>query len=372
MDKKRKEKLLTQYYFNPKNAAAFSGPYKVFRVLDKRYPGKFSLNFIKRWLNSQDSYSLQKQIRHRFKTANVRVTYIGEQFDVDLMSVINLAKENDGIHYLLFAIDIFSRKLWVKPLKNKTAKVVLTAMREILAEQKPIKIRSDKGSEFNNQWFKKYMKDNDIYYFTTQNPAKANFIERCQRTIRTYLYRMMRQKGSYRYIDDLDNIIANYNSTPHRGLNYISPNDVNKDNEADLWAFMYLKKPKNMPKRKPEFHFRVGDLVRISFVKQPFRRAYQDQYTTEVFKVSGRLLKQGIPMYKLVDLKSDHIKGLFYTSELQRVDKDENTSLWFIETILKKRKKNKKLQYYVKWEGFDDRFNSWIDAADVKDARNSR
>ena len=370
MDKSQKESLLQQYYFDPKNDAAFSGPYKVFRVLDKRYPGEFTYSFIKRWLNNQDSYSIQRQVRHRFKTANVRVTYIGEQFDVDLMSIRNLAKENDGIHYLLFAIDIFSRKLWVKPLKNKTAKTVLSAMREILSEEKPKKIRSDKGSEFNNQWFKKYMKDNNIYFFVTQNPAKANFVERSQRTIRTALFRLMRQKRSYRYIDDLNNIVANYNASPHRSLNYIAQNDVNKANEADVWAFMYLKKPQHTTKRKPKFQLNIGDLVRISFIKQPFRRAYQDQYTTEFFKVSSRLLKQGIPMYKLVDLKFEHIKGLFYTSELLKVDKDETTSLWFVESVLKKRRKNKKLQYYVKWDGFDDRFNSWVDAASVKDISN--
>lgn len=65
-------------------------------------------------------------------------------------------------------------------------------------------------------------------------------------------------------------------------------------------------------------------------------------------------------MYKLVDLK-----GLFYTTELQKVNKDEN-SLWFIELILKKRKMYKKLQYSVEWQAFPKTFNSWVDADDVK------
>jgi hypothetical protein len=89
-----------------------------------------------------------------------------------------------------------------------------------------------------------------------------------------------------------------------------------------------------------------------------------------VFKVVGRLLKQGIPMYKLIDLNAEIIVGLFYTAELQKVNKDEN-SLWFIERILKKRKKNKKLQYFVEWQGFPKTFNSWIDADDVKDVTES-
>ena len=108
------------------------------------------------------------------------------------------------------------------------------------------------------------------------------------------------------------------------------------------------------------------DLVRISFGRQPFRRAYQEQFTTEVFKVFSRLLIQGIPMYKLKDLNGKEITGNFYSNELQKVEKDEN-SLWFIEKILRKRKLGKKKQLFVKWIGFSDEYNSWVDADDIKD-----
>ena len=120
MDKTKKEKILKEYYFNPAHAGAYAGPQKLFRVLDKKYPGQITLSFIQQWLNNQDSYSIQKQVRRRFRTPNDRVTFIGEQFDVDLMSVSNLAKYNDGVQYWLAAIDILSKKLWVKPIKNKT------------------------------------------------------------------------------------------------------------------------------------------------------------------------------------------------------------------------------------------------------------
>lgn len=56
---------------------------------------------------------------------------------------------------------------------------------------------------------------------------------------------MMRQKRNYRYIDDLNKLVDNYNATPHRSLNYLAPKDVNKGNEADVWTHMYLQKPKS-------------------------------------------------------------------------------------------------------------------------------
>ena len=96
------------------------------------------------------------------------------------------------------------------------------------------------------------------------------------------MYRMMRKNRSYRYIDQLQNLISNYNQSPHRSLGYIAPNDVNKQNEADVFAYMYLRKPKKL-RKKIQFRFRKGDLVRISHLKHPFRRSYQQQNTSEVF-----------------------------------------------------------------------------------------
>ena len=368
MDKEEKDTILNKFYFQETNPAAYSGPQKLFQVISKKYPGVFSLAYVKQWLNDQDAYSLQKPRRHRFKTASVRVSSLGEQLDIDLLSVFNLAEDNDGVRFLLCAIDILSRKLWVRPLKSKTAKEVLSAMKEILREISPLqikKVRADAGSEFVNKWFKKYMQDKGIYFFSTGNPPKANYVERVQRTLKEKLYRFMRHKRTYRYIDDLQNIVGSYNSTPHRSLGGISPDQVNKTNEADVWAGIYLSKSKKTTP-KPIFKFKKGDLVRVSFTRKPFQRAYQEQYSTEVFKIASRILKQAIPMYKLEDLLGSPIKGLFYSNELQLVNKDVN-SLWFIERILKRRKRNKKLEYFVEWQGFPKAFNSWVDASEVKD-----
>ena len=342
-----KEKILENYYFDVNNKAAYRGPKKLYLTLSKKYPGVFSLHYITQWLNKQDSYATSKQVRRKVRTPAVHVSSVDEQFDADLMSVGNLSKENDGIRFLLFVIDIFSRFLWVKPLKDKTAKSVLSAMKEVFKERKPIKLRSDKGGEFNNRWFKEYMKDKHVHYFVTQNAPKANYVERVQRTFRVMMYRMMRQKRNHRYIDDLDKLVKNYNSSPHSGLKGLAPKEVNKNNEVNVWADMYLKKSKPR-KSKPAFRFKRGDFVRLSFLKHPFRRAYEQQFTSEVFKIKSRFMKQGIPMYRIIDLKRDPISGAFYESELQKVDKSED-SLWYVEKILKKRKRQGKVQYLIKW-----------------------
>ena len=364
MNRTQKEKLLSEYYFILKQPGAYSGPQKLYRILQKTYPGVFSLHFITKWLNNTDAYSLSKEVRHPFKTSRVVVSSIDEQFDADLTSVENLKKDNDGVRFLLFIIDIFSRYLWVKPLKNKTAKSILTAVKDVFLDRKPKKLRTDKGSEFNNFILKKYLKQEHVYYFTTNNVPKANYVERVQKTIKVRLYRMMRRNRSYRFIDDLQDLVNAYNSTPHRSLNYLSPSEVTKENEADVFAYMYLR-PKNS-KGRLNYRLKKGDLVRISHLKHPFRRSYQEQYTTEVFRVAARQRKNGVPMYSLQDLNNQNIEGLFYWSELQKVEKDEN-SLWFIDKILKRRRKNGKLEYYVSWTGFPKSFDSWISSDQLQE-----
>lgn len=69
----------------------------------------------------------------------MRVTAIGELLDIDLLSMANLAAENDGVRFLLCAINILSRKLWIRALKNKTAKEVFSAMKDILRDISPTK-----------------------------------------------------------------------------------------------------------------------------------------------------------------------------------------------------------------------------------------
>ena len=266
MDKSQKEHILLEYYFNIKNPASFSGASKVQKVLEKKYPGIFTVHFIKEWLNNQDSYAVQKQVRHSYKTPSVQVVGLNDQADMDLMSVENISKDNDGIKYLLIVIDIFSRFLMVRPLLNKKAQTVLTAVKDILLHRRFTKIRTDFGSEFINQGIKQFMKKQNIYLFNTYSNHKANYAERVIRTLRNMIFRMLRYQRTYRYIDHLQDIVTSYNITPHRGLKGLSPINITKKNELKVWSSIYLKQ-KTFNKTPPHFKFKIGSLVRLSYVK---------------------------------------------------------------------------------------------------------
>ena len=370
------EKVLSNIYYNASKPAAYQGADKIRRTLKDEGNNDIGIHKIRKWLQNQDDYSLQKPVRRRFKRAQVVVAGPDEQLDIDLMDMQSLAKDNDGVKFLLVAIDVFTRFAWVVPLKDKTGKNVEKALSVILNDVEPKKIRSDAGGEFKNKWVAKLLKDKNIYHHITLNETKANYVERLNKTLRSIIFRYLTKHRSKRYIDTLQDLVKSYNSTPHRSLNNIAPKDVNADNAANLWAYMYLK-PKKKRKvdksikkgkktiRRHLYKYKIGQLVRISHLRRPFHRVHNEQWSYEVFKINRRFQMQGIPLYKLVDLMEDRIRGNFYQSELQPVNKSED-ALWEIEKIVKKRNKNRRVQYLVKWLGYSDRFNSWVDEADVQ------
>ena len=82
-------------------------------------------------------------------------------------------------------IDIFSRYLWLRPLKDKTAKNVLNAFKSIFdGGVKFLKIRTDGGKEFSNRFLQQYLKGKNIYHYITLNEKQANYAERVIRTLK--------------------------------------------------------------------------------------------------------------------------------------------------------------------------------------------
>lgn len=141
---------------------------------------------IKMFLQNQDAYSLQKKVRRKgFKRRRVVVQGLDYQWEADLADVQNLSEHNDGIKFLLVIVDVFSRFLWVRPLKDRKAKSVIEAFKDVLVgPRRPRAIRTDKGSEFYNRFLQQYLKDQGIKIFYALSETKANFAKRYIQTLK--------------------------------------------------------------------------------------------------------------------------------------------------------------------------------------------
>ena len=205
------------------------------------------------------------------------------------------------------------------------------------------------------------MKSLDIKLFSTKNETKANYAERVIRTLKTLLYRYFYKKQCYRYGDVLQDLVDNYNKRPHSSLQDLSPSDVNPNNEVMVWKRMYIDTAKVA--RKKQYKFRINDKVRISHLKYQFQRDYHQKWTEEYFKIHHRIRRESKNLYRLRDLLDEDIDGYFYENELQKIEKEDD-AVFRIEKVIRKRKKGKEI--LVKYMGWPNKFNAWINAENVE------
>ena len=64
------------------------------------------------------------------------------------MDMTKIAKYNDGYQYILLAIDIFSRYVWMVPLRDKSRNEVVHAFTKFFKEKVLKFASSDKETEF--------------------------------------------------------------------------------------------------------------------------------------------------------------------------------------------------------------------------------
>jgi hypothetical protein len=363
------EKYLESIYTNPKHSGSFSGPEKLYQAVKKE--GKFTIGRgrIRKWLQGNDTYTFNRIVHKNIKRNEVAVAGIDDMWDADIFFMKDYAKKNDGFQYVLLMIDIFSRYTWVRPLKTKYGKEIIEAMESIFVEgRQPVKLRTDKGREMTNVALQNFYKRRNIHHFCTHNETQANYAERCIKTFKTKIFRFMRHKNTH---SELQNFASGYNHAKHRSLG-MAPMDVDKDNEGEIRLQQYLIKhgrPKQKTKIKKEvkkrkrliFKFKIGDKVRIPIIKGKFDREYDQKWTTEVFTVSDRFKRRGIPVYILKDWNNDIMEGTFYAKEMQKVSIHDD-KLYVIEKVIKK----KRNMVFVKWRGWPSKFNSWIPSSEVK------
>ncbi|KAK3087426.1 hypothetical protein FSP39_005823 [Pinctada imbricata] len=356
------DNYLQSIYYEPSNPAAFSSEEKLYRAVKNR---GISRAKVKKWLQTQESYSIHKQSRTKINRRSVIATYKNHQWDIDTAVLDSYKKQNDGFAYFLLAIDIFSRFVWTAPLKTKTGIEVAQALEKIFktAGANPHYIRTDKGTEYLNSRVKKILTRKHVKHFVSQNSLKASYAERAIKTIKKKLFRLMTYKHSHQWIDYLEDVTQSYNNTYHHGIRK-APIAVNKDDRYQLWILQRA----NVNKKVPQYKFKIGDPVRISHLRNIFRREYDDRWTREIFFITSKFIKDNICFYTLKDYSNEEIIGNFYQSELQKAVIDDNAT-YTVEKVLRKRKRNNKEEVLVKWLGWDKKFNSWIPLSELKDVQ---
>ena len=291
---------------------------------------------------------LHKPVRRKFKRPRVLVNGIDKIWAADLGDMQAFSKFNRGIKYLLAVIDVSSKYGWLIPLKDKTGKSVASALKTIFKEKKPEKMWVDKGKEFYNKDVKEL-----IEFYSTENEEKSSVVERWIRTLKEKMWKYFTTNSTNVYINVLPDLVREYNNTRHSSIKMSPVEASEKKNEFKVWKTLF-------PNRLDILHinpkFSVGDKVRISKKKALFEKGYTTRWSEEIFTITK--IKRTSPItYKIANLNGEEIDGTFYEPEFQKTSQQ----LFRIEKVIEKGK-NKSL---VKWKGYSDDFNSWVDNKDI-------
>ena len=193
-----------------------------------------------------------------------------------------------------------------------------------------------------------------------QHTMKENLLLKFIRTLKNKIFKHMTAISENVYFDVLDDIVNKYNNTVHKTIK-MKPIDITDDYYVKSNGTTFIKhlielhsaelRSMKLHSNKKNPKFKVGHHVRISKYKNIFAKGYTPNWSEEVFAINK--IKGTVPWtYAISDLNSEEITVNFYETELQKTNQKE----FRIEKVLKR--KGDKL--YVKWKGYDNRFNSWI------------
>jgi hypothetical protein len=156
------------------------------------------------------------------------------------------------------------------------------------------------------------------------------------------MWKYFTHRETLTYVDVLPDMVASYNHTVHRTIG-IPPAEVTWASQTTVSRRLYGRKGPKKPCK-----FSPGDRVRLSKTKRTFKKGYLPNWTEELLTVV-KCIETSPPVYLVKDDHAEILEGTFYAEELQKVIKTDD--VYKIETILKKRKKGRKVQYLVKWLG---------------------
>ena len=183
---------LSAVYYDPKSPASYSSAYKIWQYVKKKKdkPKNLDLYVVQDWLKRQDTQAIHLPPKSKFESEAIIVEYMDMQWDGDTLDLSQLGKYNNGFKYLVVFIDLFSRFLWVRAMKTKSAADTVEAIESIFKEGRvPETCRTDAGTEYKNAKVKALFEKYKIFHMTAYGQHKANYAERVNRTLEDRMYK---------------------------------------------------------------------------------------------------------------------------------------------------------------------------------------
>lgn len=315
-----------------------------------------------------------------------------ETVQSDLSDYQAFRSYNGSFSYLFVCICIFSKKLFLTPVKTKGTKDMLEAFSKFFAQvpsQYSVKhVHTDQGQEYmscKDELKKKY--NVNLYYTKSKSPHKAAIAERTIQTVDKRVYKLMEVESNLKWTKYVPAVQSSFNNTWHRGLpKNTSPNDVvakkklailtKKKFAEDVIAHnQKIEKADNRRRKRGVDEVRVGDSVRLIRDKGTFTKGHVPTYSKEIHKISK--IKETTPRMYFVGATGN--RG-YYRAQIVKVANDagiaEDAKTYFIASTRRVGGKtlrsglvvDKETEYLVRARN-DPSFSHWLSEGELATLR---
>ena len=253
-----------------------------------------------------------KAPKKNYPTNKITYNSIDEIWSIDLADFSDYKTSNNkGFRYIFIVIDNFSKYLWAIPLKNKYSQTITNGFANILStsKRKPLKIESDRGSEFYNSIFQSFLKSKNIQHYSRNTDKGPSIAERVIRTVRNLLKKPVFEKGNADWLSELPSVLKQYNNTVHHSTKMKPIDASKKSNEKIVYSNLQDKRKILNPK------YKLGQLIRTADIKRVFSKGDSTNYSYKLYTVT-EIIHDTIPTYRINYLPERYKENLLLQTKL--------------------------------------------------------
>ena len=253
-----------------------------------------------------------KPPKKNYPSNKIVYNHIDEIWSIDSADFSDYKTSNNkGFRYIFIVIDNFSKYLWAIPLKNKYSQTITNEFSNILikSKRKPLKVESDRGSEFYNSIFQNFLKSKSIHHYSRYTDKGPSIAERVIRTVRNLLKKPVFEKGNADWLSELPSIIKQYNNTIHHSIK-MKPIDSSKKSNQKL-VYNNLKDDREVLKPK----FNISQIVRTADIKRVFSKGDSTNWSYKLYTIT-EVIHDTIPSYRIDYLPERYNENLLLPSKL--------------------------------------------------------
>ena len=262
-------------------------------------------------LKKDSIYLIHQRPKRKFDRRSYFVHFYGQLVQIDIAYMFPDTTTKDK--YFILAIDVFSFKIFVEPLKDKSSDEVLRALKLIFDNFKHsiYELQSDRGKEFRNQKIRLFLKSKNSFIKFKFGKNKASVAEYGILLVKRKLYMTLRAQLSNDWCSYIQEVVKGPNNTPLKKLGWKTPNSIH--DEADSVAVQRAQKLNNistveLPSYKKQEEnqksykgdLKIGDYVYVDFNEQLFDKS---------FDVSVRKKIEVFMFYKEAQIK---VRNIFW------------------------------------------------------------